>query len=64
MDLKITVANTEKNASTRTKVLHVLRGLSGYAKSGECLAVMGGSGAGKSTLLNIISGRFTVEKNM
>ena len=25
---------------------------------------MGGSGAGKSTLLNIISGRFSVEKNM
>lgn len=28
------------------------------------MAVMGGSGAGKSTLLNIISGRFSVEKNM
>ena len=64
LDLKITIANTEKGATTKTKTLHVLKGLNGYAKSGECMAVMGGSGAGKSTLLNIISGRFDVEKNM
>lgn len=38
--------------------------MSGYAESGECLAIMGGSGAGKSTLLNILAGRFDVEKNM
>ena len=36
----------------------------GFAKSGECLAIMGGSGAGKSTLLNILSDRFSIEKNM
>ena len=43
---------------------NILRNVSGYAKSGQCLAIMGGSGAGKSTLLNIISGRFEKSKNM
>lgn len=35
----------------------ILFGTNGFAKSGECLAIMGGSGSGKSTLLNILSGR-------
>lgn len=48
----------------KDKELHVLKDVSGYAESGECLAIMGGSGAGKSTLLNILSGRFEVESNM
>jgi ABC-type multidrug transport system ATPase subunit/ABC-type multidrug transport system permease subunit len=34
----------------------ILKGMSGYAKSGEFLAIMGTSGAGKTTLLNLISG--------
>lgn len=41
----------------------ILSNVSGYLKSGEQLAIMGGSGAGKSTMLNIISGRFTLTKN-
>ena len=36
----------------------LLKGVSGYAKAGECLAIMGASGAGKSTLLDILAGRY------
>ena len=31
--------------------------VSGYAKCGELLAIMGASGAGKTTLLNVLTGR-------
>lgn len=42
----------------------ILKNVSGYAKSGECLAIMGGSGAGKSTMLNILSNRINLASNM
>nr|CAD1834432.1 unnamed protein product [Ananas comosus var. bracteatus] len=35
----------------------ILRGLTGYARPGEVLAVMGPSGGGKSTLLDALAGR-------
>ncbi|CAL5438604.1 unnamed protein product [Camellia sinensis] len=35
----------------------ILRGLTGYARPGEVLAVVGPSGYGKSTLLDALSGR-------
>ncbi|XP_059313769.1 ABC transporter G family member 1 [Lycium ferocissimum] len=35
----------------------ILKGLTGYARPGELLAIMGPSGCGKSTLLDSISGR-------
>lgn len=34
----------------------ILRGLNGYAKPGQVLAVMGPSGSGKSTLLDALAG--------
>jgi len=43
--------------------LKILTDVSGYAKSGECLAIIGGSGAGKSSLLNILADKFEKGNN-
>ena len=42
----------------------VLNKISGGAKAGEILALIGTSGSGKSTLLNYISQRYLKSKNM
>lgn len=58
VDLKVEIKQKKKSkdeADVLTK--HLLKNISGYAKSGECLAIMGGSGAGKSTMLNVLSNR-------
>ena len=40
--------------TNRGKKKQILHGLSGYAKPGQILAIMGASGSGKTSLLNIL----------
>ena len=64
-NLKVQINEKKKTGFCKSKVVPklILDNVSGYAKSGECLAIIGGSGAGKSTLLNAISDKFVKEKN-
>ena len=41
---------------------HILRGVSGVATPGTCIAIMGPSGSGKTTLLNALAGRLLSQK--
>ena len=64
-NLKVQINEKKKTGFCKSEVTPklILDNVSGYAKSGECLAIIGGSGAGKSTLLNVISDKFVKEKN-
>ena len=63
LDLRINVAPQGKFFQKKSKQLHIINDVSGYAESGECLAIMGSSGAGKSTLLNILADRQPLDGN-
>ncbi|CAF1247602.1 unnamed protein product, partial [Adineta ricciae] len=45
-----------KNQQSRRSLLY---DLSGIARSGQILAVMGATGVGKTTLMNVLSGQYT-----
>ena len=50
-DLQVTVPNGRNGRKP------ILKGLTGYAKPGQLLAIMGPSGCGKSTLLDTLAGK-------
>jgi ABC-type multidrug transport system ATPase subunit/ABC-type multidrug transport system permease subunit len=64
-NLKVVINEKKKTGFCSSKIVPktIIDNVSGYAQSGECLAIIGGSGAGKSTLLNLISDKFVKEKN-
>ncbi|KAL3002712.1 hypothetical protein AAZX31_08G069100 [Glycine max] len=50
-DVWVTASNRKSGS------ISILKGLTGYAKPGQLLAIMGPSGCGKSTLLDTLAGR-------
>ena len=49
--------------SASIKRKDILKGVSGYARSGQTLFIMGASGAGKTTLLNVLCDRIVKNAN-
>ncbi|GAB1608806.1 protein white-like [Argonauta hians] len=47
----------DPNQNDGSQRKHILKGVSGVAKPGAVLAIIGSSGAGKSTLMNVLAGR-------
>jgi ABC-type glutathione transport system ATPase component len=52
-DVRVTVASGRPPGASDVRILD---GISGYARPGEVLAIMGPSGGGKTTLLHTLAG--------
>ena len=52
------------SVKTKKENIQILKSVTGFAKSGEMLAIMGSSGSGKTSLLNIVSNRITSQPGL
>ena len=62
LGMEVTLKESVGFLKYENKQKTILENLNGYAKSGECLAIIGGSGAGKSSFLNLLSDRVDRDK--
>ncbi|XP_054167873.1 protein white-like [Oppia nitens] len=56
VDSKVKIPFLMKNKNNKQSV-HILKNVSGQAKPGQLMAIMGSSGAGKTTLMNVLTQR-------
>lgn len=56
--------NLSYDVKTSPKPLKILKSISGFANSGQMLAILGESGSGKTSLISILSGRMSAQKNV
>lgn len=56
--------NLNYTIKTKNSKIPILKGVSGFAKSGEILAIMGSSGSGKTSLLSILANRIAVQPHL
>lgn len=60
---RLTLTERKLDAVPPEKQKYLLNGISGVARPGEIVAIMGSSGAGKTTLLNALAGRVRIGPN-
>ena len=60
--LLLTWKGINYSVTAKGKSTKILKGLSGFAKPGELLAIMGTSGCGKTSLLNVLSNQIILHR--
>ena len=64
LSMEVTIKEKVGFLRYEPKQKQILENLNGYAKSGECLAIIGGSGAGKSSFMNLLADRVEINNNV